>query len=107
MMFALCLILTVLAISWAVPRPSWSRPRAAAGPGESSRCGHDRVGAGMTRRDRQSVAMIAAANALDGPRGAMLAGCGVMIVLTLVRLVAQRRRLRPTLQDPGGGVEGV
>ena len=45
-----------------------------------------------------SVAMILIAITLDGQRGAVLAASGLMILLTLVRLVGQQRRLRVTLR---------
>ena len=45
-----------------------------------------------------SVLVILVAIMLDGPRGAMLAGSGLMILLTSVRLVGQQRRSRSTVR---------
>jgi len=99
MMLALCLALTILAISWGIPRPAARGLERRLVPGDIEPV---RPRPRRTRRVivvvTASVAMVAVAIALDGPRGAVLAGCGVLIVLTLVRLVAQHRRLHLTLQ---------
>ena len=97
MMLALCLGLAILAIGWGLPRPAArDLTRRLAG-------GHVEPARHRTRRSRRlvafligSVVVILVAIILDGARGAALAGSGLMILLTSIRLVRQRRRSRST-----------
>jgi len=99
MMLALCLTLVIIAIGWGVPRPA-ARDldrRLVVGRVEPVRyraLRNRRLIASMII----TVAMILIAFTVDGQRGAVLAASALMILLTLVRLVGQQRRLRMTLR---------
>ena len=99
MMLALCLALVVIAVGWGVPRPA-ARDldrRLVVGRVEPVRRRTRRTGR-LIAFLISSVVMILVAIALDGRRGAVLAASALMILLTLVRLVGQQRRLRLTLR---------